>query len=290
MKIAHIAALIVVTMLMSMSCGQNSQPEPMSLVEMEREFGAVVARIGMPAGFSQFAADSGVVFVPKVANVKQFYKDQPADTSLLSWQPIYAEMASSGDLGWTTGPWQYRPDSTAKAASNFGHYITIWKMQPEGSWKFVADIGNYHGAPKSSPDSLRTKMLSPGEKLTTITNEQALASLRATERGFSSVSVSGGAKHAYAELAADDLRYCRNGRTPVQGLPLILEDLGGIEGALSWQPNHVEVSDAGDLGFSYGVSKLVESDTTSNFSFLHVWRKDDKGLWQLALDIHVETR
>jgi hypothetical protein len=51
----------------------------------------------------------------------------------LDWDPVYAEAAESGDLGFSTGV------AGALGQPLLGRYITIWKKQPTGEWRFVID-------------------------------------------------------------------------------------------------------------------------------------------------------
>jgi ketosteroid isomerase-like protein len=56
----------------------------------------------------------------------------------LTWKPVRAEVAKSGELGYTWGNWKLvAPDSTY-----YGNYFTIWKKQENGEWKFALDGGN----------------------------------------------------------------------------------------------------------------------------------------------------
>jgi ketosteroid isomerase-like protein len=64
-------------------------------------------------------------------------------TANVVWKPLRAEVAASGEIGYTFGGW------TMKTANKFGNdttiygsYITIWHKQPDGSWKYVIDGGN----------------------------------------------------------------------------------------------------------------------------------------------------
>ena len=58
----------------------------------------------------------------------------------LSWQPSFAEVAASGELGYTYG--MYALQMKDKDTTIFGTYTSIWKKQSDGTWKFVLDTGN----------------------------------------------------------------------------------------------------------------------------------------------------
>ena len=61
----------------------------------------------------------------------------------LNWAPEFADIAVSGDLGYTTGPWEFRR-SPKDAPVAFGHYVTLWRKQNNGAWKVEVDIGIGH--------------------------------------------------------------------------------------------------------------------------------------------------
>ena len=62
----------------------------------------------------------------------------------LSWTATGASVASSGDLGYTTGSYQM----TMGGSTDKGKYVTVWKKQADGSWKVVRDISNSDAPPK----------------------------------------------------------------------------------------------------------------------------------------------
>ena len=61
----------------------------------------------------------------------------------ISWTVKQAEVAQSGDLGFTRGTYEDSyTDASGKAMPDNGKYVTIWKRQADGTWKFVLDGGN----------------------------------------------------------------------------------------------------------------------------------------------------
>jgi ketosteroid isomerase-like protein len=67
----------------------------------------------------------------------------------LTWTPVGADMAASGDLGYTYGTYEFRSkDKDGKPTVSHGKYTSIWKKQKDGSWKVVLDMGNTDSEPK----------------------------------------------------------------------------------------------------------------------------------------------
>jgi ketosteroid isomerase-like protein len=58
----------------------------------------------------------------------------------LTWEPLYADISVSGDLGYTYGLFASHT-KTGKLLGR-GKYVTIWKKQRDGTWKYVLDGGN----------------------------------------------------------------------------------------------------------------------------------------------------
>jgi ketosteroid isomerase-like protein len=71
----------------------------------------------------------------------------PDAKSVLSWKPVRAEVASSGDLGYTVGSYELRStDDAGKSTLRHGVYVTIWRKEKDGVWRAALDIGTPPGA------------------------------------------------------------------------------------------------------------------------------------------------
>jgi len=123
------------------------------LRKVEAEFERATAERGLD-GFMEYftddsadlAAGSDVVFGKN--NIRQLLEPWGPDVRL-TWTPIRAEMAASGDLGYTFGNYVFTAnDKDGKPVAHFGKYATVWKKQKDGSWKVAFDMGNSRPAPK----------------------------------------------------------------------------------------------------------------------------------------------
>jgi len=67
----------------------------------------------------------------------------------LTWKPLYADIAQSGELGYTYGVYEFKAmDPEGKPIIGTGTYVSIWKKDQLGNWKFVLDTGNEGLEPK----------------------------------------------------------------------------------------------------------------------------------------------
>ncbi len=87
----------------------------------------------------------GIGFQPNLHNAREFFFKQPAPAIrppvTLNWAPIYGDIALTGDLGYTTGPFLLTDNSAEKRPARHGMYFSIWQKQTDGNWKVVLDIG-----------------------------------------------------------------------------------------------------------------------------------------------------
>src|SRR5215831_15342243 len=74
-------------------------------------------------------------------NVFREWTKRNEDSSKLTWAPELAIIASSGELGITTGPWEYRARSLNDTPIAHGNFTTVWKKKDDGKWKAMLDMG-----------------------------------------------------------------------------------------------------------------------------------------------------
>jgi ketosteroid isomerase-like protein len=129
------------------------EKEQAALIRTDTEFSDAAQKIGVGEAFVRFA-DAGATMLPPGQNVvrgieavrKQF-ADYPKGATLV-WKPYAADVARSGDLGYTLGTYEARgPDAEGKTVTRYGKYCSIWKKQPDGRWKWVVDVGTPSPAP-----------------------------------------------------------------------------------------------------------------------------------------------
>jgi len=126
-----------------------------SLIAAELGYNKLAQEKDFAAASVQVFADDGVAFAPGVVNGKKFWSKQ-TDPPILTWHPIFATISRSGDLGYTTGPWELRKARGDEKAQAFGHYNTLWRKDADGVWKVVVDVGVDHSQPTETPGEVET--------------------------------------------------------------------------------------------------------------------------------------
>lgn len=122
------------------------------LIEADRRFTNAVQRHGLGGWMENFAATGRLVLQGQShigpEGIRRTMLPVFADTFAVDRDPTYAEIAASGDLGYTVGRYErtWRPDAGAgEIAVESGTYLTVWRKQSSGSWKVQADIRSPDG-------------------------------------------------------------------------------------------------------------------------------------------------
>ena len=297
-----------------------------TLVAAERAFSALSVERGVKEAFLANLADDGVVFRPAPVNGRQVWRARANPAATLQWAPDYAEISGAGDLGVTSGPWEFRPPPERNQPATHGHFVSVWRRAKNGTWEVAADIGIRHekpegglddvvlvagpvhpGLPPPPPDFGSPIVGGPlfygnsfgmgfatGPGYISIEDRlmsRAITGMMTAERSLVYVTRNHGIEQAYAEHAANDVRVYRNEMLPMVGT-------GAARGVLAKRGRRVEIaphrhgmSASRDLGYSYGllIARAGASARPDTVSYLHVWRRDGAGPWKLALDVENEA-
>jgi ketosteroid isomerase-like protein len=217
-------------------------------------------------------------------NARKLYQPLKPGHSKLAWQPAYAVMSGAGDLGWTTGPWQWRSDASKKKPEDTGSYTTLWRRQPDGTLKVVLDLGISHAAPPAGTPApepvLRTL---PGTRSTRgpLSDRRALWK---ADADYARVTAEQGHAAAFAAVAADDVRLHREGRVPVQGRDAARDTLAADSRPQQLMSTAQYIADSGDLGYTYGTLVARGAAGADSCYYLHIWHRDGRA-WQLAFEL-----
>lgn len=121
-----------------------------ALLQADIDFSELSRQSGAPAAFTAFLTEDALGL--PAGGQPTFYRDSLvaglSDDYTLVWEPQRAEVAASGDMGWTWGRYQVHvtgSDGTETVAH--GKYLNVWMKQADGSWKVVADVGNSNPQP-----------------------------------------------------------------------------------------------------------------------------------------------
>ena len=271
---------VVLTMALCLVGQVQAQSALQEMVKTEQAFSKMADEKNARDAFMAFIADDGLLFRPGAVNGKKWMIEHPVPPPkdkkpLLAWQPAFAGMAASGDMGFTTGPWEAKEDIKDEKPQAYGHFVTVWKKQADGSWRFVVDLGISHpqsGGPQTlwqPADTNKTSSFKP------VDVSAATEELLNRDRKFN-----------FAEYASPDVRLYRAGNLPYIGKQAAVEALAKTKGQIAWQPIGGDVSRAGDLGYTHGTYELTDDtkSVTERGSYVRIWQKQG-GTWRVVIDV-----
>ena len=160
--------LVVVAAVVAASCAQavNVEQEKAALIAADTEWSKTGKDINKWASYFAPDATFAMASMPAMRGEKAIRAGieplMKAPGFNVSWKPTRAEVAASGDLGYTAGTFELTVNNAAGLPSTEkGNYITTWK-KINGAWKVTEDAG---GPDAPSPIS-SAHVVVPASKVT----------------------------------------------------------------------------------------------------------------------------
>jgi len=259
--VATIVGVLLVTTIAA------AQTPLQAIVDREHAFARRALEVGVPQSFVEFMTDDAWAFAPDPVNAKKYWSAEKRDDSILEWAPNFADAASDGTLGYTTGNWQLREKKGAEP-SLFGEFNTIWVKQRDGSYKWVVDIGIGHDKPSTYSTSVATPPLTGGRHPSPPSFDMQTFDEQAGKD----------VQKAYATFASSSIRMIRRGKMPILGAAAVKAELSG---KITYGPV-IATQRASDM--TYVLRPYTLGDEKGNE--LQVWKYDHQlAGWTIVLDV-----
>lgn len=254
---------------------QNSLNE---LVTSERNFANYAVTHSTQEAFVNFMADDAIVFRKgQAVNALELWKSRTPDSTQLSWYPSYAAVASSGDLGCTAGPWEYRSKRSDKDATAFGHFATIWKKHADGNWKVALDLGISNEKP-GIPEAGASI-----ENTTKTIVKKPRIDFMAVEKNFIKSENKTGAS-VFASYLSQAVIVYRPGEQPDSSQITIKNTATNKNIKYTFTLLNGGISNTNDFGYAFGTVAFFSDNKINNGNYLRVWRNEN-GRWRIILDV-----
>jgi len=243
------------------------------LINAEKSFAAYSVQNSTKDAFLKFVDSNGIVFdQAKPVNGIEFWSKREKRPFILEWHPQFAEIASSNDFGYTTGPWTFQTRPANDTILARGQYSTVWHIDAKGEWKFLVDLG-VGNTPANSLSAVK-KVDAKKIKGNPNTDEVTKA-----EQNFIN-AYKQNKVDAYKNYLSAQSILNRNGYLPAtennDQSKLISETPSNIQYSIQGSG----IASSGDIAYVYG--NTVINDKNENY--LHIWRKEKTG-WKLALEV-----
>lgn len=256
-----------------------------ALIATEYSFVSAAAEIGTRDAFLKFVADDGIIFRPNAVNGKTFLSNAPKRPGLLSWYPTYAGISRDGDMGFTTGPANFKKDKDSSAIW-YGNFSTVWQRQVNGELKFVIDMGNSNSKPTEQYVPLKYEMIdSNSSALRKGVKKIKSNELFNNDKALTMIIPKIGAASTYKKFISEESRLLRDELYPLVGTSAITDYLSKRNGTYTFNPIGGKISSSKDLGFTYGELIISGADNDNGkYNYMHIWKKEGKR-WIIIIDV-----
>jgi ketosteroid isomerase-like protein len=286
--IKNIAISMVALLLFSQAKSQSGVHSAGEVANAEKNFAKKALETNTRQAFLEYYADTVIVFRNGgPANGKEDWSKRKADSSELWWQPVFADMAGSGDFGYTTGPWEWKKLKTDNTPSAYGYYNSVWKKGKNGIWQVVIDIGvptAVASAEKNKPigfSAIHSKPVS-GD-VGSLKRE-----LFDVERTFLSICRKDN-QAAYAKYISGETRIYRPNNLPYIAAEAIKRALADTSLIFSFDLIDGDIASSGDLGYIYGKVKATGvyngQPVNADLNYMRIWKRENTGNWKIVLDV-----
>jgi ketosteroid isomerase-like protein len=247
------------------------------LAQAESTFASRSVEVGMKEAFLEAMDNKATLFRPGPTLAKPYIAGRPDPPIRLEWRPQFVVVASSGELGLSTGPWK----STAKDGSgtpSYGQFLTVWK-NGQDRWSFLIDHGVSNDGPIGWSQPLDATVADGSRPIEPVTDAEAR---------FNSMSANLGIGRAYKDFGSNALRALRNDGPLIfdpaivtHTSPLVLLD----ESLWTFTVTDSGTSNSGDLGWVMGRYRTTDAKGgRATGYYVRVWRSQARH-WRVLADV-----
>lgn len=228
-----------------------------------------------------------IYFAPGPVNGVDFLKNRPNIPDLMRWEPSFAGIAKSMELGFTTGRIDFQ---RIGAPQRHGEYLIIWKRNNKGEWKIQARaVMNHYGKPDSRPalafvepdstDYLRQRSQARLQQRTDIiaSNDKLFATVLRSDNQI-----------AFKEFLTEDVRFYFPWNNPIHGKEEVLTFLGDNKIEIETIPQDEDRSYSGELAYSYGHANVAIDTDIKRFNYIRIWQRQSDHQWRVMLEFYSE--
>jgi ketosteroid isomerase-like protein len=268
-------SFIVAVAILLMSSGVERHPAQ-AVAEAELAFARTSRETNTVNAFLKYLAHNAIMFREgEPVDGLTLWKKRTADSTLLNWWPVIADASTAGDLGYTTGPYQFFTNRTEKTPVANGYYSTIWQKQNDGQWKIKVDLG----VPLSEIQDLPTTLFFVSESKEYRSSSVPIKSIEAEYNALLNKS------SASFELSKLGKNY-RLHRPGIGAKIDLASEVSIAEKGNSFQFLFVGGEESGSRDFAYSYGKVIRTDNDGQHkaNYLRVW-KTENGIWKIVLDV-----
>lgn len=256
-----------------------------AVVAAERAFSARAQVVNVRDAFVENFAPDAVAFTPEPGPAFPSLREGPPWGVHIAWRPVDAGASCAGDLGWTTGPADYRRTADGPVFRR-GYYSSVWTRGADGTWRVLLDLGA--GIPLDAPSEADWSAPTPQPSCAaSVASSAADAELGYAMTQLVALSETD-AVEAFGRLLHPRARLHRSGAAPALGVDAVRAALF-VHPRLRLTQDGMRVASSGDLAYGYGRGAWLDAAGEQRFVYVLVWERVAAG-WTLRLIVQDAVR
>ena len=227
----------------------------------------------MAGAFLEYLAEDSWVLNPGPVPGRPIYQAAMESKNTLQWYPAIGGVATSGDLGFTAGPWVYTLTDSGKQLH--GHFLTIWKRDATCRWRVEFDGGISHAMPKIAEPKLLPDQspMSAAERPPANLVAQDAADHAVSD--FQDTARRDGIAAALRTYGRDfDFVFFTDDQSPIGGAGAASEYLSDHPIAGAWE--EMARGRSADAALMYSAGELTDKSKRSTHAYVQIWQYDPK--------------
>jgi ketosteroid isomerase-like protein len=270
--------LFVPTFIFAQTESQKSALKKM--IETEKAFAQNSLDKGTKNAFLEFLSKDAIVLDKGNAVNGLEYWQKLDFKNLLTWQPTFAEIAISEELGYTLGSFKIHNQTTQDKPMAYGSFFTLWKKQPDGNWNVAIEFGVNHPEISAVVPSIRESyaIFKPSE----LKNTSVLAERMVFMNDFFYWKNAKTSLNPFEPHLSQDIKLFRNNVLPIVGREAAKNYLKKThDKAIVYTGLKAISSQAGDLVCVYGVI----SGKGKAGEYVRMWKQESKDVWKMVVEM-----
>lgn len=248
------------------------------MIDAENAFAKMSKEKNMRDAFLANLTDSTILYTKDgPVKGKQSWIERQPNSNLLFWWPVFVGISASGDLGFSTGPWQWSETKEAQPVAH-GYFVSVWK-KIGSEWKLASDIGS----PMPGPDASAAALHSSSPRNNAGKGKNVKGILMDVDRRYNEEIRKKGVSYISENFSKDAmLKYPRAfpDYFPFETTSTIVRPDFTILGG--------EMSQSNDLGYTYGrvTASITDNNSLTPYTanFLRVWNYENNA-WKIVIEV-----
>ncbi|MDZ7900248.1 MAG: hypothetical protein U5N85_19770 [Arcicella sp.] len=277
-KTLILGLLLIPTLIFAQTESQKSALKKM--VETEKAFAQTSLDKGTKDTFLEFLSNDAIVFDKGTAINGLEYWQKLDFKNLMIWQPTFAEITVSEELGYTLENFQVRSLAIDNRPISYGTSFSLWKKQTDGNWKIAVNFKVNH--PEINPVTPLIKESFATFKPNELKNTAVLAERMVFMNDFFYWKNAKTSLNPFEPHLSQDIKLYRNNVLPILGREAAKNYLKKThDKAIVYTGLKAIPSQAGDIVCVYGVI----SGKGKMGEYVRIWKQESKDVWKIVVEM-----